>query len=73
MSDNCVKYICITIMVCFVLLCLTVDALAYKYFKQPEKPAEEKLEQKPINLEELLLPKFPLPLPQKTENSTYAG
>lgn len=77
MSNKALKYICLTISFCWFTYSISN---IWKVIFSTESKVEEcsenkKLEQEPINLQDLLMPKeiFPkLPLPQAQENN-YAG
>lgn len=77
MSDKTVYYICVTFLFCFYFLCNTVQYTVEKIYTLPPKQ-EKTLEQVPLNLEDLLVPKSIFPDTKKLEmpnskNSTYAG
>ncbi len=75
MSNTCVKYLCLTLVSCCLILS---SAEVFKLFltkelRELDKILEmPKIEEEPINLEDLLMPKeiFPrVPLPNMDQNS----
>lgn len=78
MSNKSVCAICITIIVCCFLICDLFKSAINRKSNSYQPKTDNQIQQKPINLEELLTPKSIFPDTKKLEmpnskNSTYAG